>query len=157
MRATQTGLPSIYTVGKGGDRIRDFSTHILLHLELRFSNYGARWGQSTLQNIVACKTRYYVTIANRFPRYLINTKQQRNFCKQCFLWSAATTEKTCFLRGPCRGSILKTIGVTEFCTAVYEKRTWACEAEKSPLLEAVTRKRLVKTLKTGEGLAYSDL
>jgi hypothetical protein len=31
------------------------------------------------------------------------------------------------------------------------------EAEESPLLEAVTKQRLVKTLKAGEGLACCDL
>jgi hypothetical protein len=33
----------------------------------------------------------------------------------------------------------------EFCTGGCEERTWAREAEESPLLEAVTRERLVKT------------
>jgi hypothetical protein len=35
--------------------------------------------------------------------------------------------------------------------------TWAREAEESPLLETVTRKRLVKILHAGENLACSDL
>jgi hypothetical protein len=33
----------------------------------------------------------------------------------------------------------------EFCTGGCDKRTWAREAEESPLLEAVARERLVKT------------
>jgi hypothetical protein len=33
----------------------------------------------------------------------------------------------------------------EFCTGGCDKRTWAHEAEESPLLEAVARERLVKT------------
>jgi hypothetical protein len=33
----------------------------------------------------------------------------------------------------------------ELCTGGYEDRTWVREAEGSPLLEAVTRERLVKT------------
>jgi hypothetical protein len=39
---------------------------------------------------------------------------------------------------------------------VCEERTWAREAEESPLLEAVVRVRLVKP-QQGEGLAFSDL
>jgi hypothetical protein len=34
-------------------------------------------------------------------------------------------------------------------------RTWAREAEESPLLEAVVRERLLKTLKSGEGLVFA--
>jgi hypothetical protein len=34
-----------------------------------------------------------------------------------------------------------------------EYRTWAREAEESPLLEAVARERLVKTQQAGKGLA----
>jgi hypothetical protein len=45
----------------------------------------------------------------------------------------------------------------EFCTGVCEEMTWALEAEKSPLLEATVRERLVKTLQAGENLACSDL
>jgi hypothetical protein len=39
----------------------------------------------------------------------------------------------------------------------YGKRTWAREDEESPLLEAVSRKRLMKKLQAGEDLACSDL
>jgi hypothetical protein len=35
---------------------------------------------------------------------------------------------------------------------VCEKRTWALEAEESPLLEAVARKRLMKTQQVEKGL-----
>jgi hypothetical protein len=45
----------------------------------------------------------------------------------------------------------------EFCTEGCEHRTWVREAEESPVLEAVTKQRLVKTLQTGEDLACSDL
>jgi hypothetical protein len=38
----------------------------------------------------------------------------------------------------------------EFCTDSCDKRTCAREAEESPLLEAVTRERLLKTQQTGE-------
>jgi hypothetical protein len=41
---------------------------------------------------------------------------------------------------------------SEFCTGGYEERTWAREAEESPLLEAVVRERLVKTQQAGKGL-----
>jgi hypothetical protein len=37
--------------------------------------------------------------------------------------------------------------LSQFCTGVCEERTWR-EAEESPLLKSVTRKRLVKTLQT---------
>jgi hypothetical protein len=39
--------------------------------------------------------------------------------------------------------------LNQFC----EERTWAREVEEFPLLEAVTRKRLVKTQQTRKGLA----
>jgi hypothetical protein len=41
----------------------------------------------------------------------------------------------------------------EFCTGGCEDRTWAREAEEPLLLEAVARERLVKTQKSGKGLA----
>jgi hypothetical protein len=58
-----------------------------------------------------------------------------------------------FLRGPCRGVILKPTGATQ--SVLYggcEERTSAREAEESPLIEAVARERL-KTQKAGKGLA----
>jgi hypothetical protein len=85
-----------------------------------------------------------------------------------------------FLRGPCWGVISKgqSLGVglkepgakanwsavnrqswsnsdfvRQFCTGGCEERTWAREAEESPLLEAVTREGLVKTQQAGKGLA----
>jgi hypothetical protein len=45
------------------------------------------------------------------------------------------------------------LSLVEFCTGVYEERTWAHEAEESPLLEAVVRERLVKIKQAGKGLA----
>jgi hypothetical protein len=36
-----------------------------------------------------------------------------------------------------------------------EERTWAREAEKSPLLDAVVREQLVKTQQAGKGLAIA--
>jgi hypothetical protein len=41
------------------------------------------------------------------------------------------------------------------CTVVCEERTWAREAEESPPLEAVDRKRLVKKQQAGKGLAVA--
>jgi hypothetical protein len=41
----------------------------------------------------------------------------------------------------------------ELCTGVSEEWTWAHEVEEYPLLEAVTRERLVKTQQAGKGLA----
>jgi hypothetical protein len=38
-----------------------------------------------------------------------------------------------------------------------KRKLCICEAEESPLLEAVTRKLLVKTLQAGEDLECSDL
>jgi hypothetical protein len=40
---------------------------------------------------------------------------------------------------------------------VCEVRTWAHEAEESPLLEAIARKCLMKTLQAGEDLVCGDL
>jgi hypothetical protein len=38
-----------------------------------------------------------------------------------------------------------------------EDKTWAREAEESPLLEAVARERLLETLQAGKELACTDL
>jgi hypothetical protein len=40
-----------------------------------------------------------------------------------------------------------------FWMGSFEDRTSACEAEGSPLLEAVAREQLVKTQQAGKGLA----
>jgi hypothetical protein len=45
--------------------------------------------------------------------------------------------------------------VRQFCTGGREYRTCAREAEDSPLLEAFTRERLVKTQQAGKVLAGS--
>jgi hypothetical protein len=41
---------------------------------------------------------------------------------------------------------------SKFCMGVCEERTSACEAEESPLLEAIAREQLVKTQQAGKGL-----
>jgi hypothetical protein len=41
----------------------------------------------------------------------------------------------------------------QFCTGGCEERTWAREAEESPLLEAVARERLMKIQQAGKRLA----
>jgi hypothetical protein len=41
----------------------------------------------------------------------------------------------------------------QLCIGGCEDRTWAREAEESPLLEAVARERLVETQQTVKGLA----
>jgi hypothetical protein len=52
-----------------------------------------------------------------------------------------------FLRGPCRGDKLKAIGaIKKLRVQLLNVNQWATEAEESPLLRFVTRKRLVKTL-----------
>jgi hypothetical protein len=43
--------------------------------------------------------------------------------------------------------------LSHFCVGVCEGGTWAREAEASPLLEAITSKRLVKTQQAGKDLA----
>jgi hypothetical protein len=60
-----------------------------------------------------------------------------------------------FLRGPCWDIISKgTESVeSEFYTASCEEKPWAREAEKSLLLEAVARERLVKTQQAGKGFS----
>jgi hypothetical protein len=45
--------------------------------------------------------------------------------------------------------------VDKFCTGGCDKRTWARKAEKSPLLLAVTRQRLLKKLQAGKRLSGS--
>jgi hypothetical protein len=42
--------------------------------------------------------------------------------------------------------------LSQFCMGVCEERTWAREAEESPLLEAIAREWLVKTQQAGKGL-----
>jgi hypothetical protein len=42
--------------------------------------------------------------------------------------------------------------VKQFCTEGCENRTWAREAEESPLLEVIAREWLVKTQKAENGL-----
>jgi hypothetical protein len=62
-----------------------------------------------------------------------------------------------FLRGPCWDVINKgqsqLIISSQFCTGVCEDRTWASEAEDSPLFETVARERLVKTQQAGRRLS----
>jgi hypothetical protein len=68
----------------------------------------------------------------------------------------ATIEEQCFVYGPCREVMTRTVRAirsVEFCTGGCEDRTWAHEAEDSPLLEAVAREWQVKTQQAGEGLA----
>jgi hypothetical protein len=47
------------------------------------------------------------------------------------------------------------VSSVEFYTGIWEERTWAYEAEESPLLEATAREQLVKTQQAGKGLAGS--
>jgi hypothetical protein len=56
-----------------------------------------------------------------------------------------------FLRGSCQGQTLVESSV-EFCTASCEERTWACEAEESPLLETVAGEQLMKIQQVGRRL-----
>jgi hypothetical protein len=60
-----------------------------------------------------------------------------------------------FLSGPCRDVISKGQSWlrVQFCTGSCEERTWACEAEESPLLEAVAREQLMKTQQAGKRLS----
>jgi hypothetical protein len=67
-----------------------------------------------------------------------------------------TIGERCFLCGPCREVITRKVGAmssVEFCTGGCEDRTWAREAEESPLLKAVARERLVNTRQTRKCLA----
>jgi hypothetical protein len=60
---------------------------------------------------------------------------------------ASSTIELCFLRGPCRGIILKTVGATvQLRVQLWSVNQQATEAEVSPLLRLVTRKPIVKTL-----------
>jgi hypothetical protein len=43
--------------------------------------------------------------------------------------------------------------LAQFCTRGCEERMCTCEAEGSPLLEALVRKRLIKTQQAGKNLA----
>jgi hypothetical protein len=62
--------------------------------------------------------------------------------------------KRCFLLGPCKGVIRRTIEarIVQLEESRRSKRTGAREAEEYTLLEAVVRERLVKTQQAGKGL-----
>jgi hypothetical protein len=63
--------------------------------------------------------------------------------------ASSTIKRLCFLRGPCQGVILKTVGATvQWRVQLWSVKQRATEAEESPLLRFVTRKRLVKTLQS---------
>jgi hypothetical protein len=47
------------------------------------------------------------------------------------------------------------MGASKFYTEVCEERTWGCEAEDSPLLEAVARERLGRDTAGWKNLAGS--
>jgi hypothetical protein len=49
--------------------------------------------------------------------------------------------------------LVEGIAGRQLWTRVDEGRTWARKAEESPLLDAVAKKRLVKTQQAGKGLA----
>jgi hypothetical protein len=60
---------------------------------------------------------------------------------------SSTIERLCFLRGPCRGVILKTIDSTvQLSVQLLSVNQRATEAEESQLLRFVTMKRPVKIL-----------
>jgi hypothetical protein len=87
--------------------------------------------------------------------------------------SQATIEERCFLFDPCREVITRTAGaISQLSSAREAEKRWrygsivgyspdsnggTTEAEESPLLRAVTKQRLVKTLQAEEHLACSDL
>jgi hypothetical protein len=48
---------------------------------------------------------------------------------------------------------IKLVSSVEFCKWGWEEKTWAREAEETPLLEVVARERLVKTQQARKGLA----
>jgi hypothetical protein len=56
-------------------------------------------------------------------------------------------QRLCFLRGPCRGFVLKTTGATmQLRVRLLSVNQRATEAEESPLFRFVPKKRLVITL-----------
>jgi hypothetical protein len=74
---------------------------------------------------------------------------------------ATATERLRFLRGPCQGVILKTIGSTrQLRVQLWCFNQRATEAEESPLPRFITMKLLVKTLQrnshSGQRLPNKD-
>jgi hypothetical protein len=58
-------------------------------------------------------------------------------------------------RGSCRGVILKTVGATvQLRVQFWSVNQQATEAEESPLLRFVTRKRILKTLQRNSHCGY---
>jgi hypothetical protein len=118
------------------DSLKEIKCHLHHHTEGTIVNH-----------IVGC-----TAIAMQRPRdrqiYKVVSGQRLSKQVPAATDTSATIEELCFLCGPCRDVI--STGQSEkkvwFCTGGCEERTWAREAEESPLLEAVARERLVKTL-----------
>jgi hypothetical protein len=84
----------------------------------------------------------------------------------------ATIEEWCFLCGPWREVITRTMGaMRQFSSAREAEKIWcyssvvgyslnsnnmSTEAEEFPLLRPVTKQQLMRTLQAGEDLACSD-
>jgi hypothetical protein len=75
-----------------------------------------------------------------------NESRHNNRRAVFLMWS----EPRCYKQGT-------RLQLSQSCTIVCKDRTWAREAEESPLLEAVVRERLVKTVQAGEDLACNNL
>jgi hypothetical protein len=77
-----------------------------------------------------------------------------NSCR-CYV-TRATTEELCFLRGPCRRVISgKSLELSSVVIRWAAENCVSGEFEDSPLLESVTRKRLINTLQAGEDLVFA--
>jgi hypothetical protein len=92
---------------------------------------------------------------NRFPRKRTGSKQYKSgvffvnrvgtvAMQRRGKHASSTIERLCFLRGPCRGVILKTIGAAvQRKVQLWNVNQRATEAEESPF---VTRKSPVKAM-----------
>jgi hypothetical protein len=82
-----------------------------------------------------------------------------------FAYNNSYCWKRCFILGPCKGIIRKIFGLRWRYISIYSSAVGcspnsndvSTEVEESPLLRAVTKQRLAKTLQAGEDLARSDL
>jgi hypothetical protein len=118
------------------------------------------------QPYVIISTRYlesHVQLADRHECWKFASGAENLVCRHCWFSCQLSIDSQPVKRrswGWCE--MIASLGVVswqEFCTGGYDRRTWVREAEESPTLEAVARKRLVETsrLRTLVCVCVSDL
>jgi hypothetical protein len=83
--------------------------------------------------------------------FLSNGSEETPLQQWSYCW------KRCFLFGLCKVVIKKIIEKVKLRDIRRTRRTWVREHKESPLLTSVTRKRLLKTLLSGEDLVFAAM